>query len=181
MTDGPATGPEALSPIEKLAKEHDVSSFDCGKAPLNDWLKRFALTNQQNDSARTYVVHRSNKIVGYYSLTAGSVRKEESSARIGKGLANHPIGVILLARLAVDKSERGSGLGKRLLADALLRCVEAADMIGARAILVHAIDDEAAAFYRKFGFEASPLDPKQLMLLMKDLRATLKAHEIQRL
>jgi GNAT superfamily N-acetyltransferase len=117
---------------------------------------------------------RAGSVVGYYSLAAGSVRKEESPARIAKGLANHPIGVILLARLAVDRSEHGAGLGKKLLVDALSRALTAADAIGARAILVHAIDEEAAAFYEKFGFEPSPLDLKQLMLLMKDLRATLK-------
>jgi predicted N-acetyltransferase YhbS len=120
-------------------------------------------------------LHRAGRVVGYYSLSAGSVRKEESPARIAKGLAKHPIGVILLARLAVDRNEHGSGLGKSLLVDALSRALTAADAIGARAILVHAIDDEAAAFYGKFGFEPSPLDSKQLLLLMKDLRATLKS------
>jgi GNAT superfamily N-acetyltransferase len=164
---------QPLSAIEKLNKDHDVSSFDCGKLSLNDWLRRFALTNQQSDSARTYVLHRAGKVVAYYSLSAGAVRKEESPARVAKGLAKHPIGVILLARLAVDRSERGSGLGKVMLVDALSRSLTAADAIGARAILVHAIDEEAAAFYRRFGFEPSPLDPKQLMLLMKDLRASL--------
>ena len=103
------------------------------------------------------------------------MRKEESPARVAKGLAKHPIGVISLARLAVDRSEHGAGLGKTLLVDALSRALSAAEEIGARAILVHAVDDEAAAFYEKFGFELSPLDPKQLMLLMKDLRATLKS------
>lgn len=103
------------------------------------------------------------------------MRKEESPARIAKGLAKHPIGVVLLARLAVDRTEHGTGLGKTLLMDALTRGLTAADAIGARAILVHAIDDEAAAFYKKFAFEPSPLDPKQLMLLMKDLRAALKS------
>jgi GNAT superfamily N-acetyltransferase len=103
------------------------------------------------------------------------VRKEESPARIAKGLAKHPIGVILLARLAVDRNEHGAGLGKTLLVDALTRALTAADAIGARAILVHAIDEEAASFYKKFGFVPSPLDPKQLVLLMKDLRATLKS------
>jgi GNAT superfamily N-acetyltransferase len=121
------------------------------------------------------VLHRAGRVVGYYSLSAGSVRKEESPARIAKGLAKHPIGVILLARLAVDRSERGAGLGKTLLVDALSRALAAADAIGARAILIHAIDDETIAFYEKFGFEPSPLDPKQLILLMKDLRATLKS------
>jgi GNAT superfamily N-acetyltransferase len=101
--------------------------------------------------------------------------REESPARVAKGLARHPIGVILLARLAVDRGEQGTGLGWLLLTDALSRALSAAEAIGARAILVHAIDDEAAAFYKKFGFEPSPLDPRQLLLLMKDLRATLKS------
>jgi GNAT superfamily N-acetyltransferase len=160
---------------EKLTKDHNLSSFDCGKASLNDWLKRFALINQQSDTARTYVIQIGGRVVAYYSLAAGSVRKEESPSRIAKGLASHPIGVILLARLAVDRTEQGKGLGKVLLGDALTRCLEAADTIGARAILVHALDEEAAAFYRRFGFEPSPLDPNQLMLLMKDLRASLKS------
>jgi predicted N-acetyltransferase YhbS len=120
-------------------------------------------------------LRRADRVVGYYSLSAGSVRKEESPARIAKGLAKHPIGVILLARLAVERTEHGAGLGKTLLVDALTRALTAADAIGARAILVHAIDEEAASFYKKFGFESSPLDPKQLLLLMKDLRATLKS------
>jgi len=174
VTGGPPP-PEPLSLIEKLTKDHDTSSFESGKPALDDWLRRFALANQQNDSARTYVVHRQGRVVGYYSLAAGSVRREDSPARVAKGLAKHPVGVILLARLAVDRSEQGRGVGKMLLIDALPRSLAAAEAIGARAILVHAIDEEAAAFYRKYGFEASPLDAKQLMLLMKDLRATLKS------
>lgn len=169
----------ALSPVEKLTEDHQLAAFDCGKPSLNDWLKRFALTNQKNDSARTYVVHRESQIVGYYSLSAGAVSREESPARVARGLAKHPIGVILLARLAINLSEKGAGLGKSLLMDALLRSLQAADAIGARAVLVHAIDDDAASFYRKFGFEPSPFDQKQLMLLMKDLRATLKSLGIE--
>ena len=164
-----------LSTIEKLAKHHDLSSFDCGKPSLNDWLRRFALTNQQNDSARTYILHRAGKVVGYYSLSAGSVRKEESPTRIAKDLARHPIGVILLARLAVDHTEHGTGLAKILLMNALSRALDASDAIGARAVLVHVLDEDAVAFYKKFGFEPSPLDPKQLRLLMKDLRTTLQS------
>lgn len=165
----PAEG--SFAPIEKLSKAHDLSAFDCGKESLNVWLKRFALINQQSDSAQTYVVHRDGVVVGYYALTAGSVRPEESPERVAKGLAKHPIGVILLARLATDKREQGKGLGKALLKDALLRIMSAADAIGARAVLVHAIDEEARKFYEHFGFEKSPVDEFELMLLMKDLRA----------
>ena len=162
-----------LSQIEKLAEEHDVAQFDCGKPSLNDWLKRFALTNQRNDSAQTYVVHRSSVVVGFYSLAAGSIRKEESPARIVKGLARHPVPIILLARLAIDQSVRGIALGKALLKDALVRAENASGIIGARAILVHALDDAAGSFYERFGFEKCPTGERQLMLLMKDLRASL--------
>ncbi len=178
MKDRRSSPGTVLPPLtEKLAPHHDLYTFDCGKASLNDWLKRFALINQQNDSARTYVISRMGRVIAYYSLTAGAVRKEESPERVARGLASHPIGVILLARLAADRSAQGEGLGKVLLMDALVRCLEAADAVGARAVLVHALDEQAAAFYKRFGFEPSPLNPNQLMLLMKDLRATLKSLE----
>jgi GNAT superfamily N-acetyltransferase len=171
---GQALSKQPLSAVEKLTPSHDLSSFDCGKAVLNDWLQRFAVTNQQNNSAVTYVTHRANTVIGYYSTTAGAVKHEEAPVRVAKGLARHPIGVILLARLAVDKSEIGQGLGKLLLRDALTRALAAADSIGARAVLVHALDDDAVSFYKKYGFEASPMDDKTLMLLMNDLRTTLR-------
>src|SRR5258708_3013416 len=164
-----------LSKVEAISESHDVSRFDCGAhQSLNDWLKRFALANQKNESARTYVVHRNGAVVGYYSISAGSVAIEESAARIAKGLARHPIPIILLARLAVDKSEQGSGLGKALLKDALARIAQAADIVGARAVLVHAIDEAARKFYEHFDFEPSPVHELQLMLLMKDLRKALE-------
>lgn len=165
----PAEG--AFSPIEKLSKAHDLSAFDCGKESLNTWLKRWALTNQQSESAQTYVLHRNGVVVGYYTLTAGSVRLDEAPARISKGLPKNPIGVILLARLAIDKREHSQGLGSALLKNALLRVMSAADTVGARALLVHALDAEARAFYEKFHFERSPINEYHLMLLMKDLRA----------
>jgi len=164
-----------LSKVEAISDHHDVSRFDCGgHESLNDWLKRFALTNQRNESARTYVVHRSGMVVGYYSISAGSVSVEEAPTRISKGLARHPIPVILLARLAVDKNEKGAGLGRALLKDALVRIAQAADIVGARAVLVHAIDEQASKFYLHFGFEPSPIHELQLMLLMKDLRKALE-------
>jgi GNAT superfamily N-acetyltransferase len=164
-----------LSQVARISESHDVSRFDCGgHQSLNDWLKRFALTNERNESARTYVVHRDSLVVGYYSISAGSVSVEEAPARISKGLARHPIPIILLARLAVDKDERGTGLGKALLKDALRRIAQAADIVGARAVLVHAIDQQAKKFYEHFDFEHSPVHELQLMLLMKDLRKALQ-------
>lgn len=156
--------------IDKLSREHDVSAFDCANATPNEWLRKCALTNQQADSAKTYVALDGDVVAGYYALTTGSVHKHESPQRIAKGLANHPIGVVLLARLAVDKTQQGKGLGKALLFDALSRIEEAADIVGVRAVLVHAIDDAARHFYQHFGLEESPVDPYQLLLLLKDLR-----------
>jgi GNAT superfamily N-acetyltransferase len=137
-------------------------------------LKRFALTNQKNESARTYVVHRNGSVVGYYSISVGSVSVEEAPARISKGLARQPIPVILLARLAVDKDEKGTGLGRALLEDALARIAQAANLVGARAVLVHAIDEAAEKFYLHFDFEPPPIHELQLMLLMNDLRKSLE-------
>lgn len=131
--------------------------------------------NQQNETSRTYVVHRANRVVGYYSIASGSVSRDDASARVAEGLAKHPVPVILLTRLAVDKTEAGKGLGKALLKDALMRIAGAADIIGARAVLVHAIDADAAAFYRHFGFEPTAANDLHLILLMKDLRKNLKA------
>ena len=159
--------------IDKLRREHDLSGFDCGNATLNDWLRKFAWTNQQADSAKTYVALDGDRAVGFYALTTGSVHRHESPQRIAKGLANHAIGVVLLARLAVDKSQQGKGLGKALLFDALSRIEEAADIVGVRAVLVHAIDDAARRFYLHFEFEESPVDPYQLLLLLKDLRKAI--------
>lgn len=120
-----------------------------------------------------YVVPIEERVVGYYALSAASVEQDDAPTRVRKGLARHPIPVILLARLAVDQSEQGRGLGAALLKDALQRAGSAAGEIGARAVLVHAKDEEAKAFYEHFDFEPSPSDPLHLFLLMKDLRASL--------
>jgi GNAT superfamily N-acetyltransferase len=164
-----------LSQVEVLNKFHDLSQFDCGThESLNLWLKKYSLQNQASDSARTYVVHRNQAVVGYYSIAAGSVAKASASSRAAQGLANHPIPVSLLGRLAIHKTEQGTGLGKALLKDALLRMERAADILGIRAVLVHAIDQQARSFYEKFDFESCPDDELHLMLLMKDLRKQLK-------
>jgi len=135
-------------------------------------VKRIARMNQSSGDTRTYVVHRHLSVVDYYSLAPGSISRKEATARARKS-APEPIPIVLLARLAVDQREQGLGLGSALLKDALQRAYAGAEIIGGRAILVHAIDAAAAAFYRKFGFESCPGLETHLMLLMKDLRATL--------
>jgi GNAT superfamily N-acetyltransferase len=156
-----------------LEAGHDRSAFDCGSPPLNDYLRKYALQNHQNRSARTYVATRGARVVGYYTLAAGSVDRAETPDRVAKGLARHPVPIILLARLAIDLSEQGHGLGKGLLKDALLRVGQAADIIGCRALLVHAKDATAKAFYEKFGFIPSPTHELHLYLLVKDILANL--------
>ncbi len=160
----------AFGAAEKLGADHDLSRFDCGKEPLNRFLQRFALINQRANSAQTYVVCGEAKIVvGYHSLAVGAVEPAAAPGRVVKGLARQPVPVMLLARLAVDRSAQGGGLGKALLKDALRRTAQAADIAGIRALLVHAKDEEAEAWYEKFDFEPSPTDPLHLFLLMKDL------------
>ena len=161
-----------LNAPQLLEAFHNVVEFDCGIESLNDYLRRFAYINNQNGSSRTYVSVRDKRVVGYYTLTPGAVSKEQAPERIGKGLANRPVAVIILARLAVDKFEQGTGLGRGLLRDSLMRIIYAADVIGGRAVLVHAKDKQAKAFYEHFGFEASSIDPFHLYLLMKDIKKT---------
>lgn len=166
--------------IEKLRRDHVLDSFDCGKEDLNLFLKRQAWSNQQANSAQTYVLGKDLRVWGYYSLAAGSVTHDEATERVKKGLARHPVPVILLARLAVDVALHGKGIGSSLLKDALVRTAQAADTIGARALLVHAKDDSAKASYQHFDFEPSPSDPYHLLLIMKDLLNTLLGNEFSR-
>lgn len=165
---------QSFSAVRKLDASQEVDAFDCGKEPLDRFLQRHALVNQKAGSAQTYVVCRGEqRVAGYYSLAVGAVEHADAPGRVGKGLARHPIPVMLLARLAIDRAEQGKGLGKALLKDALLRTAQAAEIAGIRALLVHAKDDEARAWYEQFDFEPSPTDPYHLFLLMKDLRALL--------
>ncbi len=164
---------ENLNSPVLLTKDHDRNSFDCGLPALNDYLKKYALQNQKKHAARTYVATRSNRIVGYYSLAYGSVSLEEAPQSVKSGLPRHPIPVILLARLAVDSTEQRRGLGAALLKDALLRTIQAAEIAGLRAMLVHAKDDLATTFYKKFGFELSPIDIYDLFLRVSDILSSL--------
>ena len=166
---------EVLSAPVLLTKTHKIARFDCGKPPLNDILIKYALQNQASGGARTYVMTRGPRVIGYYSLAPASVVPEDAPARSIKGQARYPVPVILMARFAVDQNEQGKGLGKALLRDALRRALQGADAIGGRAFLVHAKDDDARAFYQKFEMEASPTNALHLFLLFKDIRQSLDA------
>ena len=163
-----------FSPPELLAATHDTQAFDCGAAPLNQFLQRYALANQTNGSARTFVTLAKGQVLGYHSLAAASVEHAAAPARVSKGLARHPIPMLLLARLAVDVRAQGQGVGRSLLQNALLKYLQACEVIGCRALMVHAKDELAVRFYQGYGFEASPIDSTHLYLLTKDIRKTLE-------
>jgi GNAT superfamily N-acetyltransferase len=163
--------------IEKLRRDHATDGFDCGKEPLNRFLTRYALQGQSSGQSQTYLALRDDLVLGFYTLTFGEVTFDDAPDRLRKGLARHPIPLMVLARLAVDRRARGEGLGAGLLKDALLRTLAAADIAGLRALAVHAKDDEARAFYQRFDFIASPVEPLHLFVLLKDLRAALRQAE----
>jgi GNAT superfamily N-acetyltransferase len=156
--------------IEKLARKHAVDLFDCGEEPLNRFLLRYALPNQQANASQTYVGLSNDAVIGYYTLVVGEVAYDGAPERLTKGLARHPVPIMLLARLAVSRDWQGKGIGAGLLRDAILRTLQAADIAGIRAFSVHAKNDAARAFYRHFGFVESPSDPLHLFALIKDLR-----------
>lgn len=162
-------------PVRKLTASDDLESFDCGQIALNQFLQRFALVNQKSNSAQTYVSCCSNAVVGFYSLAVGSVEPATAAPRVIKGIAQHPVPVMILARLAVDLQHQGVGLGKALLKDALLRTVHAAEIAGIRALLVHAKDESARQWYLNWEFEPSASDPFHLFLLLKDIKAMVDA------
>jgi GNAT superfamily N-acetyltransferase len=126
-----------------LTKEHECGDFDCGHFLLNDWLRRYALQNQQANAAKTFVVCQGRRVIGYYSLAVGAVDHGDATTRVGKGLARHPIPVMVPARLAVDLHYQGKKIGRCLLRDAILRTLQAADIAGIRAIFVNAKDERA--------------------------------------
>ena len=163
----------AFEQVHKLSVNDQVDSFDCGHVALNDFLQRFALVNQRSNSSQTYVSCNAGQVAGFYSLAVGSVQPSHSAPRVIKGIPHHPVPVMILARLAIDQKYQRQGLGKALLKNALLRTVQAADIAGIRALLVHAKDEEARSWYRHWEFEESPTDPFHLFLLVKDIKALL--------
>lgn len=150
-----------------------MDGFDCGQAALNQFLQRYALVSQKANSAQTYVCCQGDVVVGFYSLVVGSADPQTAPSRVMKGLARHPVPVMILARLAVDKEHQRKSLGKALLKDALLRTAQAAEIAGIRSLLVHAKDDIARQWYESWEFEPSPTDPYHLFLMLKDLKNLL--------
>jgi GNAT superfamily N-acetyltransferase len=163
---------DALGPPEHLSPAHDIAAFDSGVPELDDWLQKRALANEATGASRTYVVCAGGRVVGYYALATGSVGHAQAPGRIRRNMPD-PVPVMILGRLAVDRAWRGRDLGRSLLRDAVLRTLQAAKFGGIRAILVHAISDEAKRFYQHYGFAVSPVDPLSLMITMADAEKAL--------
>jgi GNAT superfamily N-acetyltransferase len=157
--------------LESLSPTHDLNELDSGNEVLDSWLKRHALSAQAMDSARTFVLVQTDRVVGYVSLAMGSVQRADAPAKLVRGMPAYPVGMVLIARLAIDRKEQGRGLGKRLLADALRMAVVAGDAAAARLVVVDAIDEQAVQFYRRHGFTAE-LGESRLYLRMKDVKAS---------
>lgn len=161
-----------LSAPDKLGTGHDLTDFDSGEPTLDDWLRRRALANEEGGSSRTYVVCVGKRVVGYYSLAVGAVAHVDAPGRVKRNTPD-PIPVMVLGRLAVDQDFQGRGIGSGLLRDAVLRTMQAAEIAGIRAILVHALSDAAKHFYQRHGFIASPIDPMTVMITVAEAVKTL--------
>lgn len=159
----------SLSAPEPLAEHHDLSKFACGVGELDAWLSRRARANQASGATRCYVVCEGERVVAYYALASGGVRAAEASGRLRRNMPD-PIPMAILARLAIDVAWQGRGLGRALARDALKRVLAAAEIIGVRGVLVHAISKEARAFYLAIGFTPSPIDAMTLMASLPDLQ-----------
>ncbi len=165
---------------ELLGPGHGLEGFDCGVPSLNIWLQSYARGAAGAGSARTYVVtdaKQNGRVVGYHALSAGSVSHAEATARVTRGMPQHAIPVVLLARLAVDESVQGHGIGAWLLRDAMVRVLAASETIGVRALLVHALDDRARSFYLRHGLEGSPTDPHTLQAIIKDIMGSSRSKQ----
>ena len=161
-----------LSAPEPLAGRHQIEAFDSGVASLDDWLKRRAVQNQASGASRTFVTCEGERVVGYYALASGAVASVATHGRFRRNMPD-PVPVVVLARLAVVRAHQGQGLGRSLFQDAARRVIYAAETIGVRGLLVHALSDEAKAFYLRLGLDPSPLEPMTLMVTLADLRASL--------
>jgi GNAT superfamily N-acetyltransferase len=162
----------AISAPEKLRADHDLSQFSCSEPSLDEWLRRRSLPNEESGASRTYVVRTGNRVVGYYALAVGAVAHGGASGRVKRNMPD-PVPVMVLGRLAVDQALQGRGIGPSLLRDAVLRTLQAAEIAGIRAVLVHAISERAKRFYEDCGFVSSPVDPMTLMITVADAAKAL--------
>jgi len=160
-----------LSAPELLTEHHDVAQFTSGVESLDTWLKRRAMRNQATGASRTFVACVGPRVVAYYALASSAVAVVEAPGRFRRNMPD-PIPVVVLGRLAVDQSFQGKGIGRALVRDAGYRVIQAADLIGIRGLMVHALSGSAKAFYEHVGFEASALDPNMLMITLNDLKAS---------
>lgn len=165
-------GTTTFSSPEKLGPDHDLSQFACGEPSLEDWLRRRAQQNEESGASRTYVVCQGKSVVAYYALAVGAVSHATAPGRVRRNMRD-PIPVMVIGRLAVDNRFRRHGLGQGLLRDALLRTLQAANIAGIRAVLVHAISEQARVFYEKHGFVTSPMDPLTLMITLREAEREL--------
>lgn len=165
---------DRFHPPEKLNSSHRLESFDSGNSQLDDWLKRRALKNELEGASRTYVLCVGKVVVAYYCLANGAVAQTTATGRVRRNMPD-PIPVVVIGRLAVDCRWQGKGIGQGLLRNAILRTLQAAEIIGIRAILVHAISEDAKQFYQKCGFTASAIDPMTLMVKVNDATASLSS------
>jgi GNAT superfamily N-acetyltransferase len=163
-----------LSPPEPLGDDHQIDTFDSGEPVLDDWLRRRARANQTSGASRTYVVCEGTRVAAYYALASGAIAQAGAPGRFRRNMPD-PIPVVVLARLAVDKNYQGRGLGRALFRDAAQRVANAADTIGIRGIVVHAISEEARKFYIALGFDSCPAEAMTLVVTLRDLRATLES------
>lgn len=160
-------------PPERLTAAHVVCDFESGSPQLDDWLRRRALRNEAEGASRTYVVCQATRVLAFYSLANGAVLQHQAPGRVRRNMPD-PIPVMVLGRLAVDRGFQGRGLGRALVRDAVLRTLQAADIAGIRALLVHAKDEAARTFYERSGFLPSPIDPLTLMLPLRAARTALR-------
>ncbi len=155
-----------------LNADHSLADFDCGNDTLNHWLKNRALKNQDSGASRTFVICRNDHVVGFYALATGSVRRTATPKSIARNMPES-VPVMILGRLAVDSRMQGQYLGSALLKDALLRTLRVSREAGIRAVLVHAISDEAARFYERYRFQPTPMDPMTLILSIRRIERLL--------
>lgn len=161
-----------ISAPQKLSSDQDLSQFDCGEPALDDWLRRRALQNEESGASRTYVVCVGKRVLGYYALAVGAVAHVSAPGRIRRNMPD-PVPVMVLGRLAVDQAAQSQNIGHSLLRDAILRTIQAAEIAGIRAILVHAISERAKQFYVRSGFTPLPVDPMTLMITVAEAMRSL--------